>query len=153
MALFHFIELDKREMVVPLRRFAHDEESGSELLRYTLSFMYALFIVLGIYIIVNGADSPGGGFQGGAALATLIMARYLVKREMRYGPEVSYKLEKLVYLLIVLAIGAFLGFGFLTAHMRGYMLLMNLLIGLKVAVGFTAIFQKFIQSGREEDSH
>jgi multicomponent Na+:H+ antiporter subunit B len=52
-----------------------------------LQFMVRLFLVpamllFGLYVVVHGETSPGGGFQGGAIMgAAIILARLSLDRE------------------------------------------------------------------------
>ena len=45
----------------------------SMLLKVTMGAIYPFIIVFGIYIILNGHLSPGGGFQGGAILSSVFI--------------------------------------------------------------------------------
>jgi len=62
-----------------LQRKAVDEAEkrprrpSSELVGTAIHFLLPLIFVLGIYIFINGHLTPGGGFQGGAVLASGIM--------------------------------------------------------------------------------
>lgn len=144
-AIFSFTSLEPHENCIHSDKFTQDESYNYTILRFLMSIVYPLFIVLGVYIIVNGADSPGGGFQGGAILATLIMSRYIVTKETPFGSFKPYAFEKIIYLFIIVLTGAYL-LGFIESrYIRQYMLLMNIFIGLKVASGFSAIIIKFMK--------
>jgi len=91
--------------------------------------VYPLMLVFGFYIIVNGHLSPGGGFQGGAIVATAIllaMVSIFTKGTMFTNPFTSTNL------------------GVQTI----YLVMMNVLIGIKVALGLWTIFTAFLREGR-----
>lgn len=58
--------------------------TGNIVLRRTMRALIPLIFVLGIYVLVNGHLSPGGGFSGGAVLGAGI-----VLLSSAYGEEVS----------------------------------------------------------------
>lgn len=53
------------------------ETHGSVILHLIVrGFMIPIIVVFGIYVLIHGESSPGGGFQGGAILAAaVILAR------------------------------------------------------------------------------
>ena len=53
-------------------------DERSKLLSNALGFMFPLIIIFGVYMILNGHLSPGGGFQGGTILASVFICRYLI---------------------------------------------------------------------------
>ncbi len=51
----------------------------SKIVRTQASFLYTLILIFGFYIVAHGHLTPGGGFQGGAVIATgiaLIVVAY-----------------------------------------------------------------------------
>ncbi|MDO4594929.1 MAG: MnhB domain-containing protein [Tissierellia bacterium] len=144
-AVFQFTNLKEDEMNFSIKKFKYQDDNDFLLSKYILSFLYPLFVILGIYIIYNGADSPGGGFQGGAILATLLISRYLVNNQLQLNVSKPYKSEKLIYIIILLISALFLTRNIDDQYTRIYLLSMNILIGLKVAMGFISLFLKFIR--------
>ncbi len=144
-AVFQFTQLKRREKNFQGLTFLFHNTDHYKLPRYIMSIVYPLFVIFGIYLIANGADSPGGGFQGGAVLAVLFISRYLVSSRYRYRANIPYILEKILYLFIVILTTLFLLSKIAPQHLRLYMLIMNILIGLKVAAGFTAIFIQLVR--------
>jgi multicomponent Na+:H+ antiporter subunit B len=75
----------------PHRRAAQEMFSGaSDALRALSVMLAALLVSLGGYVVLHGALTPGGGFQGGVVLAAgpialLLAARYLALK--RLAPE------------------------------------------------------------------
>ena len=121
----------------------------SQLLSRALVILYPIIIIFGIYVIFNGHISPGGGFQGGALLMAIYICRYLTDASEEISFDVFQKTEKLMLILILLISLSFLAtminvtMPFLNLP---YLIIMNTLIGFKVATGMTIIFYKFILS-------
>lgn len=60
----------------------HDVYGSSDLVRLGTLLLIPLLLALGVYVVIHGALTPGGGFQGGLVLAAapaalLIAGRYL----------------------------------------------------------------------------
>ena len=55
-------------------RIEHEQTLVSKL----IGFLYPFMLLLAFYVIFNGHNTPGGGFQGGAILASVAISRYLV---------------------------------------------------------------------------
>ncbi len=126
----------------------------------TISRIMLPFVFLyGIYIIVHGDLSPGGGFQGGAILATGFLLTYFIDDERKINLNRLLVAEKLLYLGILLA-GALslltrgeIFTNFFPAEVsllvrRFFFILLNVLISLKVAMGLTSIVETFIEEGQ-----
>jgi len=135
-----------------------------------VSRMIIPFIQLyGIFIILHGHISPGGGFPGGAILgASLIL--YTLSFGVRKGHEkvphsVSKKVESgaiLAYLLIGM-VGIWTGHAFLTNQASGFFMgdvgqiisggfipLITIALGLKVGSTMITLFHAMI--GEEQES-
>ncbi len=110
------------------------------------------FIILfGIYMILYGHISPGGGFQGGVILAMgviLIIVSYGESTLDRYVTHLSL-IEILGVALFILAgiIGIFMQGSFFSSFNAIWML--NIIIGIKVASGLILFFMLFIRWGEE----
>lgn len=119
----------------------------SELTATTLGFIYPFMMIFGLYIILNGHISPGGGFQGGAVLSSIFISKYLIIPILDTRLHYIQILEKWLLLLILCT-----PFLFLLRHYNlsfpqynvYYLMLMNLLIGFKVACGMSVIFIRFV---------
>jgi multicomponent Na+:H+ antiporter subunit B len=118
-------------------------------------------ILIGLYIVAHGHQTPGGGFQGGVILATALLLTYLSADYMtmrRVGPAWLSELAEgmgaagfaLVGVAGLVAGGAFfenfLGKGtpgeLLSA---GTILVSNLAVGLAVTGGFALMLSEFLQ--------
>jgi|LGVE01.1.fsa_nt_gb multicomponent Na+:H+ antiporter subunit B len=125
----------------------------------TVSRLILPFLLLfSLYIIVNGDTSVGGGFQGGVIMATSYLLYYFIIGEHPFSISRMLKIDK--YLFIALPFVILIGFlttGKFFTNMfsldytysirRIYLLILNLLIGSKVAIGFVSLFIIFIEEG------
>ncbi|WP_161878805.1 MnhB domain-containing protein [Alkalibacterium sp. MB6] len=123
-------------------------KNNSELVARMVGIVYPFVILLGLYIIANGHVSPGGGFQGGAILATALISRYLVYPNFDLDLHIIEKMEKILFLFIVLTPVLYVFMQIqpdntVISH-QVYMVFMNTLIGLKVFFGLSIIFYRFV---------
>lgn len=119
----------------------------SELLSRSLAVLYPFILIIGIYITLNGHVSPGGGFQGGAVISAVFISKYLVLPIHDTRLENIQKIEKITLVFILLFPIAFMFMGFNSVYPgfnSYYLVIMNVLIGLKVACGFSLIFFRFV---------
>lgn len=132
-----------------------DRRASSELVATAVHFLLPLIFVLGVYIFVNGHLTPGGGFQGGAVLASGIMLLLLAHPSARLNHGLVEWLESssgFGYVLVgvfglVLAGGfldnRFLGLGeFGALFSAGAMPIIYVLIGLKVGTELSAVLER-----------
>ncbi|MBN2789282.1 MAG: Na(+)/H(+) antiporter subunit B [Candidatus Delongbacteria bacterium] len=81
-----------------LRRKKKKNDSGiknraaSEILKTGSKLLVPIITMFGAYIFINGHLSPGGGFQGGAAIASAVMLMFLA--------DSSFKINHKVFVLI-----------------------------------------------------
>ncbi|MCL2045114.1 MAG: DUF4040 domain-containing protein [Oscillospiraceae bacterium] len=114
---------------------------------YTVRIVCSGILLFGIYLIFNGHISPGGGFQGGVAVASFFVCKYLIHNidDMQY--KTLMIVEKLIFAAIILLATSFILMG-IHIHFpqmkQLYLILMNSLIGMKVACGFMVIFYRYI---------
>ena len=137
----------------------HSDINRSGLAIFIIRIITPLILVLGIYLIVNGFLTPGGGFQGGVAVATFFICRYMIYNIFDLPIGKILRMEELVFVSIVLfaIVGIFLGTaayipaGLLVYFQNTYLVIMNALIGVKVACGFTLLFYRYVGIERLED--
>lgn len=133
--------------------------------------MLAPTVLVGVYIVVHGAVSPGGGFQGGAVLATGIHLGYLAG-----DYQVLERVRPLVVFDVAEAIGAagfvlvglsalVAGVPFLTNLLptgqrgevtsAGTVGLLNVVVGMEVASALILLLAKFLEQALlvREDAH
>ncbi len=119
-------------------------------------FLHPFMLMFGVYVIIFGDISPGGGFQGGAILASAYIASYIASGRQTFDVHSLIRLEKLLYLLIILlsllsvftkgeAFTNFFPTGAASDRKRLFLLFMNIFIGFKVALGITSIFSIFVE--------
>lgn len=113
--------------------------------------MTPFMILYGLYLIANGHLSPGGGFQGGVALASGGVLLLLRHGEQGWSGIVTTKTLNIVeaagfgILLLFTAVTLILGRGILAPFNREQatgpivIFILNLLIGLKVGAGVSLI--------------
>lgn len=122
-------------------------KKNSEILSETLSLLYPFIIIFGIYIILNGHISPGGGFQGGAILSSVFICRYIISPEENNKMYRMQMIEKLIFMMIILVFTFFLML-MLTKTYPGlntaFLMISNVLIGIKVCCGLSLIFFRFV---------
>lgn len=120
---------------------------SSELVSGSLRFIYPFIVMFGFYMILNGHNSPGGGFQGGAVLTAVFVTRYLIFPTQTIRIDGLRIVEKLVFIMILLVPMFFL-FTFLNIRYPAlnvyYLVLMNVLIGIKVFCGLGIVFFRFV---------
>lgn len=121
--------------------------SHSTLLSKSLTIIYPFILIFGFYIVVNGHTSPGGGFQGGAVIASVYISKYLVLPVYDYQLEPFKMIEKLmlvIILLLPLSIFLFRINVMFPELNVPYLITMNILIAIKVTCGISIIFFRFV---------
>ncbi|MFW5843447.1 MAG: Na(+)/H(+) antiporter subunit B [Spirochaetota bacterium] len=117
----------------------HDVAYGEDsiILKTTVGFLYPIMMLFGFYVILNGQDTPGGGFQGGGVLAAIFVARFVVHPVDDTDRERLHVMQRTFIALILLTPIVVLFTGFVTRfpeYNGAYLTLMNVLIGLQVGV-------------------
>jgi multicomponent Na+:H+ antiporter subunit B len=124
---------------------------NSQIAIFTIRIICPILIVFSVYLITHGHLSPGGGFQGGVIAASFFICRYMIYGVFDTPIDRVIKLEKMFFALIVLLALcsiAFLANVALPEYRGIYLIVMNLLIGMKVACGFFIMFFRFISFER-----
>ena len=112
-----------------------------------------LLILFGIYVIANGHLTAGGGFQGGLAIAAFFICRYMIydiydlpiNKVMKY--EEGIFLASVVIAIVVVFAENIADLPIISDY---YLIIMNVLIGLKVTCSFIILFYRFIAIERME---
>jgi len=134
----------------------------SNLLVNIARFIFPFMLMFGLYIILYGDVSPGGGFQGGAILASAYITAYIARGERIFEIGSLVLLEKLLYVLIVImalisvftkgeAFTSFIPSGEPLSVRRLFLIAMNVFIGFKVALGITSLFSSFVEQESVDD--
>lgn len=135
-------------------RDSSSRESISHVMTGSLRPVYLLIALVGVYTIVTGMDGPGGGFQGGAILAAIVISAHSAEGRQLLSLKTGERLEETMYALI-LGIGML----FLVSSERWsweqhrlYLLIINILIGLKVFSGLSMVYLHFMAGEGEENA-
>jgi multicomponent Na+:H+ antiporter subunit B len=113
----------------------------------TIRLICPLLVLFCIYLVINGHLTAGGGFQGGVVAASLFVCRYLIHDIYDIPTTRILTLEKLIFIAIFALAMLFVFVDlkyYLSAYNNVYLIIMNSLIGLKVACGFYIVFYRFI---------
>jgi energy-converting hydrogenase B subunit I len=149
----------------------------SKIVRSAANLLFPFILVFGFYIVLHGHLTPGGGFQGGAVIATgfvLLFVAYSYKQIAdRIGVGALHNTETLGLLLFIVTALIALGFGvtFFTNWMldvgpilnnpvvfgsnpgdlntAGVIPVMNLAVGIEV-LGALSVIVLYMLSGTKE---
>ena len=148
---------EKSSSFVPLRE-------SSELLITAARVMVPMITLIGVYIFINGHLTPGGGFQGGAVLASTFILLLISISNKKVGHRVLEFTEAISGFTFVLIgiLGIILASGFLDNHIlpmgkfgtlfsAGSIPLIYSLIGLKVGAELSTIMLELNQIQGKED--
>ena len=119
---------------------------GRSIVSAVAGLLYPYVVLFGVYIILNGHHTPGGGLQGGAILAALFIGRYIVDPTNDLSIHSAHLVEKAIFAAIVVIATAFvlsLAAARYPALHEPYLVTMNLLIGVKVAIGLTIVVFRY----------
>jgi len=115
---------------------------ASLILRTGCRFLFPLILLVGAYIFIHGHLTPGGGFQGGAVVASAYLLFYLGCRERRISEEATQAVESLsgLVFLVVGVLGLFAGgyflLNFLPKGDPGSLLSAGVIPVIYIAIGF-----------------
>lgn len=123
-----------------------------ELLQTGTRLLVPLIALFGAYVFINGHLTPGGGFQGGAILASAVLLVLLAEPSRRFGHRLIARIESVsgLFYVVIGVLGLFLAGGFLDNRIlplgefgallsAGAIPLIYVLIGLKVGAEFSSI--------------
>ncbi|MGM0410052.1 MAG: MnhB domain-containing protein [Bacillota bacterium] len=138
------------------KKFIVDE--GSLILKTGIDILFPLLILAGAYIFIHGHLSPGGGFQGGAVIATAFLLKFLANKDYELAERKLKIVEGLAGVTFValglygLAVeGSFLA-NFLNTGVVGELFsagiipIIYIAIGLKVGSELTNIISNLIEA-------
>jgi multicomponent Na+:H+ antiporter subunit B len=129
---------------------------STELVQNGAAVLFPLISIFAAYIIMNGHLSAGGGFQGGAIIASGVMLLLLAKPEYRIDLDflgITESLAGVLYVLVGIAGLMFAG-GFLDSRMlplgqfgaffsAGAIPIISVLLGVKVGCELSVIIDRF----------
>jgi multicomponent Na+:H+ antiporter subunit B len=140
---------------------AIQHSAASEIVETATELLLPMVILFGVYVFMNGHLSPGGGFQGGAIIASGTMFLLLALPEShisRLMIAITESMSGFSY-VVVGVLGVILAGGFLDNRIMdlgsyghlfsaGAIPLIYTLVGLKVGFELSAVLDRF----RKEDS-
>ncbi|MBB3541407.1 MULTISPECIES: hydrogen gas-evolving membrane-bound hydrogenase subunit E [unclassified Rhizobium] len=128
----------------------------SELVRNGAEVVLPLIFLFGAYVIMNGHLSAGGGFQGGAVVASGVMLLMLAYPSGSINHGFLSTTESLagVFYVLIGIVGIAFGSGFLDSHIlprgnfgtlisAGAIPLISALLGIKVGAELSVIIDRF----------
>lgn len=133
-----------------------ERKPASELVQSGADVLLPLIFIFAAYIIMNGHLSAGGGFQGGAVIASGVMLLLLAKPATRLALDFLSFSESLAGVLFVLVgvAGLFFAGGFLDNRFlplgqfgaffsAGAIPVISILLGIKVGAELSVIIDRF----------
>ncbi len=150
----------KKEAASNDRRY---EPKNDAILQGVAFVLCPIIFIFGIYIILNGHLSPGGGFSGGAVMGSgliLYVAAFGFRKTQRFFDEHIYKIAKITALCMYGLIGTYFymtGANGIENHIplgipghilsSGIILPINVCVGLEVACTMYAFYALFRRGG------
>lgn len=134
------------------------EFDASFIIKTGVKIIFPLMFLLGIYIIVHGHLTPGGGFQGGAVIATAVLLKFLAYKDYKLNHTGLSVLESLagISFLVIGFIGLVTEGSFLTNILNngtlgtlfsaGLIPIIYILIGIKVGTELSGIISNLINA-------
>ena len=129
-----------------------EKRLASEILTTGTDILVPVIMLFGIYIFLHGHLSPGGGFQGGAVVASAVLLLFLAYPGFRLRHGILAALESLsgTAYVVIAVLGLILASGFLDSRLlalgetgriisAGTIPLVYTLIGLKVGTELAGI--------------
>ena len=150
----------KKRAIMNDRRF---EPKNDVILQGVAFILCPVIFIFGIYIILNGHLSPGGGFSGGSIMGAglvLYTASFGFQKTQRFFDEHVYKIAKITALCMYGLIGTYFymtGANGIENHIplgipghilsSGIILPINICVGLEVACTMYAFYALFRRGG------
>jgi len=152
-----FLKLKDEENEIKIKN-----SDTSELLVTASQILIPIIFLFGIYVFMNGHLTPGGGFQGGAIIATGVALMILANPNIQINQHVIHWVESVsgVSFVIVGILGIVLAGGFLdnrimglgefgTLFSAGAIPIIYSFVGLKVGAEISNILNKYQKSQKE----
>jgi multicomponent Na+:H+ antiporter subunit B len=154
---------DRQEEEAEQRREQHYEPKDDSILQRVTFLLFPIIVIYGIYVILNGHISPGGGFSGGAIIGAgliLYANAFGFEKLNRFFTEKTYKTISFVSLsfyCLAKSYSFFTGANHLESGIplgeagailsSGLILPLNICVGLVVACTMYAFYTLFRKGG------
>ena len=154
---------DKRQEEAEQRREQHYEPKDDSILQKITFLLFPIIVVFGIYVILNGHISPGGGFSGGAIIGAgliLYANAFGFEKLNRFFTEKTYKwisFSALSFYCLAKSYSFFTGANHLESGIplgeagailsSGLILPLNICVGMVVACTMYAFYTLFRKGG------
>ena len=134
------------------------KDDASFIVRTGVKILFPLMFLLGIYIVVHGHLTPGGGFQGGAVIATAVLLKFLAYKDYKLNHTGLSLLESFagISFLLIGLVGLLTNGSFLTNFLNngtlgtlfsaGIIPVVYILIGIKVGAELSGIISNLINA-------
>ena len=139
------------------------EPKNDQILQKVAFILIPVIFIFGIYVILNGHLSPGGGFSGGALIGAgmiLYVSAFGFEKMQRFFNEETYKVVKVAALCTYCAVITYyiyMGANDLDNHIplgtpgmifsAGIILWLNIFVGIEVACTMYAFYALFRRNG------
>ncbi len=156
-------EDDPQSAAVEEMNDRHFEPRNDTILQKVANFLVPLILIFGIYVVLNGHLSPGGGFSGGAIMASgaiLYLTAYGFKKTHRFlNEKVVDAMKAGALILYSFAITYFLYTGANQLHSifgpgtpgnilsAGLIVFLNIFVGVEVACTMYTFYTLFRRGG------
>lgn len=144
----------------------HDDRPSSEIFQTGARMLFAPLVVFGAYIFVHGHLSPGGGFQGGAVIASAVMLLLLADRGHHLPHGFMHWMESMVgFTYVMVGLGGLVIAGSFLSNQGvlplgtwnrlfsgGVIPIIYTLVGLKVGTELSSLLDTMIDTGRPNRS-
>ena len=154
---------DKRKAAAEARREQYHEPKDDSILQKITFLLFPIIVIFGIYVILNGHISPGGGFSGGAIIGAgliLYANAFGFEKLNRFFTEKTYKtisFSALAFYCLAKSYSFFTGANHLESGIplgdpgailsSGLILPLNICVGLVVACTMYAFYTLFRKGG------
>lgn len=131
-----------------------EKRPASEILTTGTDMLVPVIVLFGVYIFLNGHLSPGGGFQGGAVVASAVLLLFLAYPGYKLRHGILAALESLsgTAYVVIAVLGLAMASGFLDSRLlalgetgriisAGTIPLVYTLVGLKVGTELAGIIE------------
>ena len=154
---------DRRKAAVEARREQYYEPKDDSILQRITFLLFPIIVIFGIYVILNGHISPGGGFSGGAIIGAgliLYANAFGFEKLSRFFTEKTYKIvsfSALSFYCLAKSYSFFTGANHLESGIplgtpgailsSGLIFPLNICVGLVVACTMYAFYTLFRKGG------